>query len=371
MTDQFLGEIRLFGFPKTPVGWLPCSGGDVAISQNPPLFSLIGFTYGGDGSQLFKVPDLRGRVPISMGSGPNLPPYDLGQAGGAETVKLDLSTLATHGHPLNSSYSLGSTATPGSTVHLATAATGGNPGGPLYAQPQFSVPFVTMAPASIGPAGGDGAHANIMPSLVANFCIATTGTYPTADADSVDEAAAKPEPYMGEIQAFAFNFGPNGINNGGWLPCDGRLLSVEDYNTLFKLIGNAYGGDGVTGFRLPDFNGRIPLSQGAGPGLTPRAVGEHFGAAAVSLSAQEMPTHGHPLQLGVANAQGANAGPMGPGLSVALNPAFNGFVDPPTDTNLATTAVLEAGNGAPHDNNQPTLALWYCICIAGKIPDFG
>ena len=176
---------------------------------------------------------------------------------------------------------------------------------------------------------------------------------------------------MGEIQAFAFNFGPAGINNGGWLPCDGRLLSVEDYNTLFKLIGNAYGGDGVTGFRLPDFNGRIPLSQGAGPALTPRTIGEHFGAPAVSLSTQEMPTHGHPLQLGVANAQGANAGPMGPGRSVALNPAFNGFVDPPTDTSLATTAVLEAGNGAPHDNNQPTLALWYCICIAGKVPDFG
>ena len=65
MSDQFIGEIRLFGFPRIPDGWLPCDGRPLSISQYQTLFALIGTTYGGDGVQTFNVPDLRGRVPIA------------------------------------------------------------------------------------------------------------------------------------------------------------------------------------------------------------------------------------------------------------------------------------------------------------------
>ena len=48
-------------------------------------------------------------------------------------------------------------------------------------------------------------------------------------------------PYLGEIQAFAFGYAP-----AGWALCDGRLLTVQSNASLFSLIGNYYGGNGNT-----------------------------------------------------------------------------------------------------------------------------
>lgn len=187
-----------------------------------------------------------------------------------------------------------------------------------------------------------------------------------------------PEPYIGEIQAFGFNFGQYGFNNGSWLPCDGRKMPIQQYAALFSLIGTLYGGDGKTYFNLPNLNGgqadptpRISIGQGNGPGLTPRTVGESFGTTGETITQQSMPAHSHPVQMGKANVSGATSGPGAPGANMMLDPGFNGFVAGPKDTQFALNTVTVTGGGQPHENRQPTVSLYYCICIDGEFPSFG
>ena len=73
------------------------------------------------------------------------------------------------------------------------------------------------------------------------------------------------EPFIGQIQAFPYNFAPR-----GWALCDGQLLAISQNTALFSLIGTTYGGDGRTTFGLPDLRGRVPIHSGNGPGLTSR-----------------------------------------------------------------------------------------------------
>ena len=57
--NQYLGEIRAFGFNFAPEGWAQCNGQLMSIAQTTALFSLLGTTYGGDGRTTFALPDLR------------------------------------------------------------------------------------------------------------------------------------------------------------------------------------------------------------------------------------------------------------------------------------------------------------------------
>ena len=84
--DPLLAEIMLFAANFAPRGWALCNGQLLSISQNSALFSLLGTTYGGDGRTTFGLPDFRGRVPLSSGSGPGLPSYQMGQRGGASSA---------------------------------------------------------------------------------------------------------------------------------------------------------------------------------------------------------------------------------------------------------------------------------------------
>ncbi|WP_456619032.1 phage tail protein [Bradyrhizobium sp. P5_C12] len=173
MADPFIGEIRLFGFPRVPDGWLACAGQSLPISQYDTLYAVIGTTYGGDGVQSFNLPDLRGRVPIGQGAGPNLPSYVLGQIAGEEEHTLIETEMPTHSHALLSSTATATTATPGPTVHLATI-TSGN----LYAPVMNAAPYATMA-ACVTTAGMGIGHNNMMPSVVANYCICNAGIFPS------------------------------------------------------------------------------------------------------------------------------------------------------------------------------------------------
>jgi microcystin-dependent protein len=177
------------------------------------------------------------------------------------------------------------------------------------------------------------------------------------------------EPFLGEIVATGFYFG-SGFDPNTWLPCDGRLLSVQQNTALFSLIGTYYGGDGVRTFALPNLNGKVAISQGHGPGLTPRVLGEQVGAKQVTLVIDTMPKHNHQMQLGQSGATGATPGPGAPGTTAAINPAFNGFVAGNADTMFAQTAVGFDGGSIPHPNDQPNTSLWYLICTAGVFPSF-
>ena len=96
------------------------------------------------------------------------------------------------------------------------------------------------------------------------------------------------EPFIGQIQAFGFNFALR-----GWAKCDGQLLPISSNSALFSLLGTIYGGDGRTNFALPDLRGRMAIHEGSGPGLTKRALGSKGGVESVALSVNQMPAHSH------------------------------------------------------------------------------
>ncbi|WBL82432.1 tail fiber protein [Bradyrhizobium xenonodulans] len=174
MADPFIGEIRLFGFSRIPINWLACAGQSLPISQYEALYTVIGTTYGGDGVQTFNLPDLRGRVPIGQGAGPGLPIYAIGQIAGEEEHTLIEAEMPVHSHSLMSSTATADTATPGSSVHLATSSSGN-----LYAPIANAAPYVTMAPCVV-PAGRSIGHNNMMPTVVANYCICIDGIFPSS-----------------------------------------------------------------------------------------------------------------------------------------------------------------------------------------------
>src|ERR1039458_7554333 len=96
MADQFIAEIRIFGFNFAPQGWAFCAGQILSISQNTALFSLLGTFYGGNGQSNFGLPNLQGIVPIHQGSGPGLSQRVVGETAGAETVTLTTAQMAAH-----------------------------------------------------------------------------------------------------------------------------------------------------------------------------------------------------------------------------------------------------------------------------------
>jgi microcystin-dependent protein len=109
---------------------------------------------------------------------------------------------------------------------------------------------------------------NMQPYLVLNYCIAMAGIYPSRNGSDT---------FLGEIMLFAGNFAPK-----GYALCNGQLLPINQNQALFSLLGTTYGGDGKTTFALPDLRGRVPMSAGSGPGLTPRSLGENYGSETIS-----------------------------------------------------------------------------------------
>ncbi|WP_315720096.1 MULTISPECIES: phage tail protein [unclassified Bradyrhizobium] len=175
MSDPFLGEIRLFAFPRIPDGWLACDGSAQSISAFDALYAVIGTTFGGDGVQTFNLPDLRGRVPIGQGQPPGgSAPYILGQMAGEDEHLLIESEMPAHNHGLLSSLAVADITEPGPTVHLATASTGN-----LYAPAADAAPYAVMSPTSLATAGQSQPHNNIMPTVVGNYCICINGIFPS------------------------------------------------------------------------------------------------------------------------------------------------------------------------------------------------
>src|SRR6202012_5718198 len=87
---------------------------------------------------------------------------------------------------------------------------------------------------------------------------------------------------------FGCNFAPQ-----GWAMCQGQILPISQYSALFSLLGTQFGGNGTSNFALPDLRSRIPMGQGNGSGLTPRAVGETRGGEGVTLTTGQLPAHNH------------------------------------------------------------------------------
>jgi microcystin-dependent protein len=167
MSTPFIGSIMLVPYNFAPRGWMDCAGQILAISSYDSLFVLLGTTYGGDGQTTFSLPDLRGRVPIAMGTGPGLSPYVIGQPGGTETVTLDGNTSPLHSHTLIGDGETGISV----KVNGSMLAQGQQ----IYKAVNPVVPFANGT--SI--VGGSQPHSNLQPYTTLRWVIAVEGIFPS------------------------------------------------------------------------------------------------------------------------------------------------------------------------------------------------
>jgi microcystin-dependent protein len=165
-------------------------------------------------------------------------------------------------------------------------------------------------------------------------------------------------PYVGEIRLFAGNFAIN-----GWAFCNGQLLAISEYETLFQLIGTTYGGDGQSTFGLPDLRGRVPVHQGTGSGLSPVVIGQRAGVETVTLSSNQIPSHTHSV-LASSDAASTNVPSSGVVLAATSYNAYRAGV-PGAALNAPVPSV---GGNQPHTNMQPFLAINYIISLFGIFP---
>lgn len=169
MADPFVAEIRIFPFNFPPKGWAWCSGQLLPISQNTALFSLLGTTYGGNGTSTFALPNMDGSAPMQPGQGPGLSLRDLGESGGSDTVTLLLSEIPAHTHTVQ--IAIGDPAESNDPTGKTLAATNR----PIY---NTAPGNGFMSAQALAPSGASLPHNNMMPYLTLYFNIALQGVFP-------------------------------------------------------------------------------------------------------------------------------------------------------------------------------------------------
>jgi microcystin-dependent protein len=162
------------------------------------------------------------------------------------------------------------------------------------------------------------------------------------------------QPYVGEIRMFAGNFAP-----AGWMFCEGQLLPISEYETLFQLIGTTYGGDGQDTFALPDLRGRLPIHQGNG-----FILGENGGAEEITLTVSQIPSHSHALLATTSVATDTNPSGRVP----AQTGTFDFYQTSPATTPMALQSISSVGGSQPHNNFQPYLCVDFIISLYGIFP---
>lgn len=172
-----IGSIQLFAGNFAPRGWQFCAGQIMSISQNTALFSILGTTYGGNGTTTFQLPDLRSRVPVGAGQGNGLSSWQLGQLQGTETVSLNTNEMPPHNHNVQVSSGAADSATAnGNYLAVANANVGGDP---VTVNTYNGTPSAMLGGNSISITGQGQAHQNIQPSLGLNYIICVEGIYPS------------------------------------------------------------------------------------------------------------------------------------------------------------------------------------------------
>lgn len=164
------------------------------------------------------------------------------------------------------------------------------------------------------------------------------------------------EPFIAEIRMVACNFAPQ-----GWALCNGQLLPISENFALFNLIGTTYGGDGISTFGLPNYQGNVPVGMGTGAGLSPYEIGETGGQNQVTLLTAQLPTHVHPIGASTSPATTNTPSPA-VSLGVASAAAYGAAV------NMGPMGSQSVGGNQPHENRQPYLPLTFIISLFGIFP---
>jgi microcystin-dependent protein len=156
------------------------------------------------------------------------------------------------------------------------------------------------------------------------------------------------------------------FNPSGWAFCKGQLLPISEYETLFNLIGTTYGGDGQETFAVPDLQGRVPVHNGQGPGISQNyVIGEEGGVEEVTLSTQQIPKHNHMML--ASTGPGGSTSPEGN--MIGSPPAVKLFVAEEVPTKaMAASMVAPVGGSQPHENRMPYLTVTYIISLFGIYP---
>jgi len=174
--EGYLAQVIMFGSNFAPLGWAFCQGQLIAISQNTALFSLVGTTYGGNGTVTFGLPDLRSRAPMGAGQGPGLPNVSLGEMSGVENITLLISNLPPHTHPVTPVVKVASTnaTTDEPAGAVLTTSDNNNYAAPAAANGNLAAGTLTLSPS------GSGQPLSIrQPYIGINFIICTSGFFPS------------------------------------------------------------------------------------------------------------------------------------------------------------------------------------------------
>ncbi|MPQ49125.1 phage tail protein [Marinifilum sp. N1E240] len=199
---------------------------------------------------------------------------------------------------------------------------------------------------------------------------------------------------MAEIRGFAGTFNPK-----GWAFCQGQILAIADFQALFALVSNYYGGDGRNTFGIPDLRGRVPIGSGMGPGLSSYQLSQKGGLEYITLTNNQLPSHNHiatasavsaaiggeiKATMNVNNSDGEVRTPAGNYLGLSGGDIYQ---DIPSAGNTLNSAAIDvdasglqvavgdvsvqignAGNGSPFPIVQPYLCINWIMCVDGLFP---
>lgn len=168
------------------------------------------------------------------------------------------------------------------------------------------------------------------------------------------------DPFVAEIRMFPFYFAPR-----GWAWCDGQLLPLSQNTALFSLLGTTYGGNGKSNFALPDLQGRAPMYDGQGPGLSLHDLGETGGTGMVTLLESEIPNHNHLMR---ASDQEATLNSGEAALIAATGRPGYASSTSGGGKKLNTSSLSPMGGDQPHNNMMPYLTVYFCIALQGVFP---
>lgn len=166
MAEPFLAEIRIFSFNFPPKGWALCNGQLLPINQNQALFSLLGTTYGGNGTTNFALPDIRGRVAMHFSDR-----FNLGQRGGEAAHTLSIAEMPSHNHLVTATTAVADQVYPAGNLFAAGASAS------VYHNSSDAV----MNDGVVSMAGASQPHENMAPYTVLNMSIALQGIFPSRD----------------------------------------------------------------------------------------------------------------------------------------------------------------------------------------------